>query len=1002
MKKFGKLIFLFAVSYLLLTNCAFAQQGIYPQLDISGFKKWEFKKAEVNPSTNYFSGLTHLGGFYPTFTGGPWQERLQLRILGQLSEQLSVTYDLEQQPETPDRYDVKVKYENIGKAAPEQALQTLPATPIPALPQNTELTFGDFSANFTGNEFASASKYLNGVMFTAKDSWADVTVVPSAKLKSQTQKLTTQKGNNTKGPYSLGHGTIVEGSEKIEFNGVSLKRNVDYTLDYFEGKITFNRILTQADEFKYSYEYTNILDLFFPALSKRDFFGFQSRLTLDPEKIGKPTPKLEAVINSAREAFPSMSTLESESERIEEEASGHYRLQNIPVVRFSEHLTFMGTELKKNEDYIMRYTQGEIKLLTRFLPSPDEPLTVEYKFYQTSAESESVAGIDSRGPYDLAQDHLVPESERIEVDGKLFVRDLDYSIDYDAGEITFGILIGSTSQIKASYRYNVLAIPTAAASEHPRELKIGTTYLRETAKAGAVANTATAIESISGQTIINNNYHLYLQNLPVVSTGESFYLTVKIGATTLTRESSYAVPSTLLDSSTGYYTATPEATLAYINDHTDPSDGYKTGTIKILDQSLISSTNEVTVTYAYYKSVVGRYSGVGDGTRGPYYLRNIRNVVPGTESIQVWDQGSSVITTYTRNSSFEANAGNTGYTVNYHDDNPYVLFNAELGTTKNFQIIYQYVPPSGFSSDQDLTQSVFGLDSSFKIGELFKIETAYAKSEIDRYIAREPTTESFAGNGSKSYALHSSQDIIESSELIYVNDQLLNKDIDYYFSYTKPGQVSFYYITPTTLDAIRVDYDFQSLGAAVGQITTKTGNAYRLGAETKLFGKALTLSGNSKKIDYFFTPMGGTSIGLGSQYNDYNVKLNPGFHSSFINYSYKENLNPIGSYQDRFLRGHDNSISAGISPGGVAKVDLAYRNYKTLDDFLPTTTTHSSDNLQESYSLSLTPGQWSRGVVSLSQKYDLRRTFLRQMCCATAIVFPKAPLTTGMQMGHSS
>ena len=126
-------------------------------------KNGSTQQVDVDPNSNYFAGLTQLGGYYPTFSGGPWQERLQLRILGQLSPNLSVAYDLEQQPETPEKFDVKVKY------------------------YNNELTFGDFNANFAGNEFVSTSKDLNGVMFTAKDSWYDVVAVPSAKLKSQTQ-----------------------------------------------------------------------------------------------------------------------------------------------------------------------------------------------------------------------------------------------------------------------------------------------------------------------------------------------------------------------------------------------------------------------------------------------------------------------------------------------------------------------------------------------------------------------------------------------------------------------------------------------------------------------------------------------------------------------------------------------------------------------------------------------------------------------------------------------
>src|SRR3989339_1488948 len=275
-------LYLVSCFLLLAAAAAIAQEGSYPQLDISGFKKWEYKSVDIAPKRNYFSGLTQLGGFYPNYTGGPWQERLQLRILGQLSKDLAVTYDLEQQPESPERFDVKVKY------------------------YNTELSFGDINATFSGNEFVSASKTLNGVMLTSKDSWYDVTVVPSAKLKSQTQALTSQKGNNTPGPYNLGHGGIVEGSEVVLLNNNVMVRNADYTIDYFEGKITFTRQLSQTDEFKYSYEYTNIIDLFFPSLSRRDFFGWQSRFTVDPEKIGKPEPKPEPLVTSVRETFPTI------------------------------------------------------------------------------------------------------------------------------------------------------------------------------------------------------------------------------------------------------------------------------------------------------------------------------------------------------------------------------------------------------------------------------------------------------------------------------------------------------------------------------------------------------------------------------------------------------------------------------------------------------------------------------------------------------------------------
>lgn len=944
-----KKVFLFFFLGLFFFLCRSSADQAYPQIDIAGFKKFENKKVDVDSSRNYFAALSHLGGFYPTFTGGPWQERLQLRLLGQLSQNLSVSYDLEQQPETPEKYDVKVKYDN------------------------NELTFGDINASFAGNEFVSASKTLNGVMLTAKDSWYDIVAVPSGKLKSQTQALTSQKGNNTSGPYNLGHGSIVEGSEIIQLNNLYLVRNVDYTIDYFEGKITFNRLLSQTDEFKYSFEYTNILDLFFPSLSKRDFFGFQSRFSIDPEKFGKPEPKKGAVIGAERENFPSQGTPEAEIQ--EEESSGKYRLKNFPVEKFSESLTFMGVKLKKNEDYVIRYDIGEIKLLTKFLPSPSEPLAIEYRFSKTSSEAETIPGIGSRGPYRTKQANLIPESERIEVDGKLFVRALDYSIKYESGEIIFGTVVGPTSQIKTSYRYNMLVLPPVSPSKFPKEIKLGSTFLKESAKKGGNSPTTSAIETYSGQDLLKTNFLLNLKNRPVVPTSEaSFVVRLKQGgiSRTLTREVDYTFPTTEVDSSTGFIKVTPDVHLGYITQRIDPTDGFGTGTIYFYNQS-ITASDEIGVTYTYRKGIVGNYSGVGDGSKGPYYLRNVRQIVPGTEALQVWTQGSSVITTFTRNSSFDANAGDTGYSINYDQNNPSITFNKELPPAKNFQLIFQYVPPFTSTSDQ-ISQVAYGFDGSFKIGDVFKFDSSFAKSETDQVFVAESTIEGFVGNGTKTYILHSPADIVDGSEKIFINQRLLNRDIDYFVTYTKPGQFNLYYVTPTTLDAISVNYNYQSLTGIVVGGKVKSDAAFKLGAETKLLNNALTINGNTKKIGFDFSPLGGTPIGVGSEYEEYNLNYKPDYNAFYANYAYKFNKNPIGTTRKAFLRSYDHSVSTGGNPKGMAKLDLTYRSFTSLDDLLSGSTLHNNDNQQDSFSLGAIPSEWKAGPLSLSQKYELRKT----------------------------
>jgi hypothetical protein len=917
---------------------------LYPQIDISGYKKWESKQVSIDDMRNYFTAISQLG-YSPNLTGGPWQERLQLRIVGQLSENLSVGYDLEQQPETPEKYDVRVKYDN------------------------NELTFGDINANFSGNEFLATSKFLNGVMLTAKDGWYDIVAVPSAKLKSQTQALTSQNGNNTKGPYNLGHGSIIDGSEQVQLNSVFLKKNIDYTIDYFEGKITFNRMLSATDVFQYSYEYTDILDLFFPTLSKRDFLGFQSRFSLDPDKFGRPEPKEVPQVGSARDVFPSRGTVEPEV--LEAEASGRYLLQHAPVTMFSEALTFMGTRLKKNEDYVIRYNTGEIKLLTRFLPSSEEALTVEYKYSATTLESEVLPGIASFGPYRLKRKNLVSNSERIEVDGKLFVRDLDYTIKYNVGELMFSRAIGQTSQIKAVYQYNLMALPPEITPRYPKELKLGLTYLNESAKPSAGAPTTTAIESYTGQNILSNNNIINLQNRPI-TTAEAAFI-VKINGIVLTPEVDYTIPTTEVDPATGFVRVAYGAKLGYINDRTDPADGYTTGTVYFIKPQNIQPADDVTITYTYSKGIAGQYSGVGDGSRNPYYLRNTRNIIPGTETVQVWEQGSSDIKIYSRNASFDAQAGETGYSIKYDPNNPAITFNTALGTTKSFKIIFQYVPPAG-NTGGNITQSAIGFDGSFKIGDIFKVDSAYAQSDSDQLYVAEPTIEAFFGNGTKTYALHSTADIIEASEKITVNNRVLNKDIDYFISYTKPGQFNFYYITPTSQDAISVDYSFQSQSGIPVGLTKKVDSAFRLGAETKLFGDALTVNGTTKKIGFDFSPLGGTAIGVGSNYEEYNLALKPPASSFYSNYSYKFNQNPLGASRQNFLRTYDHNLALGLAAGNLGKLDLTGRLYTSLDDPLAGTTLHNSDNEQSAYGASFISNEFRRGQLSLNFKGDVRKT----------------------------
>jgi hypothetical protein len=1063
-------------------------QETYPNVEISGYKKYEYQQIGVTPGTNYFLGAQHLGSGYG-FTSGPWQERLQLRIVGKLSKRLSVSYDLEQQPEMPERYHVKVNYDNH------------------------ELVFGDFNANFGGNEFASASKSLNGVLITSYDTWYNLTLVPSAKNRSYTQSLTAQKGTNTAGPYNIGHTSIMEGSEYVELNGVKLKKDADYTIDYFEGKITFKRILSSADEFKYSYEYTNIIDIFFPAVSKRDFFGYRGDYTFDPTEFGKEAPKEEPVIRSGRESFPSYilepdyvtvesyltpsvevtGTVESgipagtilingkdvmtihdigaqlpaidrariiagriasiasrfptpeaiftlgsiegeyvglvgekvvftidkreagiwgvaphelgetwisklneslepkiiievievpkEVEEIppefEEEETGTYQLKNRPIVMFSESIVFEGTRLKKDVDYSINYETGMVRMLMPTLPTLSNKMNITYRYYLIAEESEILPGIGSRGPYDLAHREIIPGSERVVVSEIPNVRDLDYTIDYETGKILFYYNILSTQNINVRYRHVEKRLPPPPKEEGPDQtLRVGTTYLKETAKKGEGLPTefGSEIYNTPGELneIINNDNTIHLLAYPIA--GSSVVIT--LNGSQLAEGVDYVIPSTEVVSGRaetipagiriGFRTP-PNYEIEYLNDPLDLTDGEDSGTIKLL--RTLESTFEVKVSYTYYKSVYNTIRLSGDvSNKGPYSLSGARGMLPGREEVKVWNESAQEYQSYSPNPSIEVNTGH--YSINYADLlDPTITFNDYPTVGKStFIINFWYVPQSA-PSGRDISQDMLGLDATYSVGDFFKLESSVAKSQIDQVYGAVTTSETFLGDEGRIYNLGFT-DIIEDSEKVYINEDLQNKDTNYAISYA--GGLLTFFNNISSAETIRIDYDYQDAG--VGDIKKKEGYAYKFAASGKV-GESVDLHGSFRKVDYDFVPMGGIPLGAGSDSKDFGFGYRP-FKNMSLSGNYKQTNDLVTQrYKDKFIHREEWSLSTSSDIADMLDLSLGFRQSSSIDDELPENLgIHNNDERSDFWSMGLSPKPIKYGEVTYTNRNDMSKS----------------------------
>ncbi|MCX5726670.1 MAG: hypothetical protein NT030_05790, partial [Candidatus Saganbacteria bacterium] len=122
----------------------------------------------------------------------------------------------------------------------------------------TEAYFGDFTAYFSGLEFANINKVLQGVRLRGDyDMWGFEAIGSSPKGDSRQMKM---YGNGTQGPYYLGSAPVVINSEKVFVNGAPLKRGDDYDIDYEAGNVTFRKkVIQNIDIIQVDYEYRETL-----------------------------------------------------------------------------------------------------------------------------------------------------------------------------------------------------------------------------------------------------------------------------------------------------------------------------------------------------------------------------------------------------------------------------------------------------------------------------------------------------------------------------------------------------------------------------------------------------------------------------------------------------------------------------------------------------------------------------------------------------------------------
>ncbi|MBC8141822.1 MAG: hypothetical protein H7Y38_10330, partial [Armatimonadetes bacterium] len=124
--------------------------------------------------------------------------------------------------------------------------------------KGTVFNLGDVSASLPGNEFVTFARNVRGLKFE-RDFGNGMRIHGVGSYTQAVARRGTFQGNNSVGPYPLESSSILEGSERLQLNGVDLIAGQDYFLDPQLGQITFlnNRIINPEDTVVYTYEAQN-------------------------------------------------------------------------------------------------------------------------------------------------------------------------------------------------------------------------------------------------------------------------------------------------------------------------------------------------------------------------------------------------------------------------------------------------------------------------------------------------------------------------------------------------------------------------------------------------------------------------------------------------------------------------------------------------------------------------------------------------------------------------
>ncbi|GBR76161.1 hypothetical protein NO2_0758 [Candidatus Termititenax persephonae] len=230
---------------------AFQPGRAYPQVDISGYEELEYNNLDYSGDPQKYQNTaeyTSLPASVKVYDG--LRHRRLIDLEGQINEKLYVRYKIMQDPDLPQETDIYVEYDRFS------------------------VYFGKYDAALNNGDLFSMTKGIDGLHADYLGENFEVEAIYGEERSHEREFAFNGTG---KREYSLGETNIVEGTVKVFLNGNRLTEDDDYHIDYFDGVIVFNNILSVLDNVKGSYEYLDPIEDFLPIASKIRLSGIQHR-----------------------------------------------------------------------------------------------------------------------------------------------------------------------------------------------------------------------------------------------------------------------------------------------------------------------------------------------------------------------------------------------------------------------------------------------------------------------------------------------------------------------------------------------------------------------------------------------------------------------------------------------------------------------------------------------------------------------------------------------------